>query len=96
MDRIGNGCDDVPSTTWRWKLCRVEAAPAQGTSTASAKQIRTRRRLLTRTYRADVRLEYRGGPECEYLVVARGRVWRVPGWMCIADVAARVGLPPGP
>ena len=75
-----------PSTKWEWKLCKVKAAPAQGSQ--HPKDSTRAFRVQKREIRAwmTVRIRYQGGADASYAVEARGRCWRFSGVSALHDV----------
>lgn len=84
-----------PSTTWQWKLVKM-SRPPKAPSTARAQRARLKP-LARRNPRESltITVKWRGGPECWWEIVARGRVWRAPGHVAIHDVLARINNMPG-
>jgi hypothetical protein len=83
--------EDRASTTWEWRRCKMQAPPGKGT-TQSPKAASLPRRGPRRKPSQTWTIVYRGGPECFYLVVCGERTRRLPGWLCLSDVAGRMGL----
>lgn len=80
------------STSWEWRQVRMSRAP-QATGTARAE--RARRQTLPRRDPREpltVTVRYRGGPECWWELRARGAVWRVPGYVSVHDLMARINV----
>ena len=86
------------STTWAWRRVKIsQPAAGHGHSAGGAGSTRAlppwpRRRNLT------VVIRHRGGAESWWEIKARGRVWRLPGHLCLEDAFAQVlgetGRPP--
>lgn len=78
------------STTFEWRKVRISPAPA---GDRAAQQLRpgfrgVRRRDAHLPMQLEVR--YVGGPECGWLISARGRVWRFQGYLQLHDVLGQV------
>lgn len=78
------------STTWEWRkvMLRASVAPAgESAPTALRSGFRT-----PRSWRRPlgIRLTYRGGPECSWLIQTADGHYRFPGHMALADVALRL------
>jgi hypothetical protein len=78
------------STTWVWKRCKVEAAPAQGNK-QSAKQSTSGLRVRRDRWKpTTITVRYRGGPEASWLFQCGSLSARVPGWMAVEDALSLV------
>lgn len=81
------------STTWGFR--RVEIKPP-ARAKAQPERSEDRKALLRRLRQREMRkpleisVRYRGGPECWWEIVARGRVWRFPGYVSLHDALAHV------
>lgn len=75
------------STTWEWRLCKIEPSTRQGTARSSASSLPPdRRRWNVRKGVTPLQVRYRGGSEDSWLVrLDGGRWWRIPGWLCFTD-----------
>lgn len=78
-----------PSTTWEWRTVRIARPPkAAGQQPGAA-----RPHALSGWNPRDpltITVKYRGGGECWYEVVSRGRTLRFPGAEALHDVMKRI------
>jgi hypothetical protein len=82
--------DDQPdtrsaSTTWEWRTVRI-ARPPKAASDSRPKGGHTSLRTWEPRDPLTITVVYRGGGECWYQVVSRGRTLRFPGAMALHDV----------
>lgn len=78
------------STNWEWRKVKISAAPARGRRSAASGGTSKPHRPLAQWRRDQVVIEYRGGPECSYLIRLNGRAWRYPGHWCLHDVLSHL------
>lgn len=84
--QVSNTSSGSTTSTWKWTKTRAHPQGICGPSEArSTSKGRRRRRSLRRI---QVVIEYRGGPECSYLVTGSGATWRYPGSWYLHDVFA--------
>jgi hypothetical protein len=84
--------ENTTFTRWVPGIDIVKEAPAQGEAAADRRPpggTRSRKRR-DKYERFTIEVQFRGGPEANWLVTARGRSWRFPGHQCLHDVLAAV------
>jgi len=77
------------STTWEWRLVKIErAAGPEGT----ARRSRSAHDPVERDWRRrqTLQVKYRGGPEAWWEFTMPGATVRVPGHLCLHDAMSRV------
>ena len=77
------------STTWEWRLCKIERAagpggPVRQSRSDSSQPPRDWRRRQT------VQVKYRGGAEAWWEFTMPGRTLRLPGHLSLHDAMARL------
>ena len=74
------------STKWEWRLCKVRDFATRPGDRASGglrtPKLRSRRAQSPLT----VQVQYRGWPECSWLISYRGTSWRFAGHLALHDV----------
>jgi hypothetical protein len=87
MDAQGSS-QGVEETTWKWQRVR-RTMPEKGRG-RSARRGFLRLPRASREVKVTLRVVYRGGAECWWLVEARGEAQVFPGYLALEDVMARV------
>jgi hypothetical protein len=80
----------VRSTTYRWKRVKVGEPRLPPDDTASPKGSPFRVSHRDPTKALHMTFMYSGGAESWWVVKARGKVWRRPGWTALDDLLADV------
>lgn len=75
-----------PSATSVGGISRLSTAPAGDRQRGAAAPPKSRRKQRRAFRKVQIVVEYRGGPNCSYLVSADGRSWRYEGCLALHDV----------
>jgi hypothetical protein len=82
---IANDCSS--STTWEFRKVRIPGRPKGHVAAAAKRPPLTNRDL--RTVQTLV-VKYRGGAEAWWEIKARGRIYRMPGWVALHDAMVSI------
>lgn len=74
------------STTYTWKRVKMTPPRRGPTSTAPKAPLRARLSRWNPRDSLTITVKYRGGSECWYELKARGRTYRVPGYVDLHSV----------
>jgi len=78
------------STTWEWRRVKIRRPP-EGTGTARRSRSSWRLRSpWDRREKITLKVLYLGGPECRYMIEARGLRGYFSGAICLEDVMSRI------
>ena len=87
-----------PSTTWSWEYRKIKAPHGRTTQGARSARRFVSMPMRMRRNPLNIRVTWRGGPECWYQVDARGSWIRIPGHLSFHDVMTTIygdgGKPP--
>ena len=80
----------IPSTTWEWKRVKVSASRREGRQNVPKAPRWGRLARRNPKDALTLRITYRGGAECWYLVEARGSHGVFPGHAALHDVMRKI------